>query len=403
MKKSIFILSSLVIGLLFAVTTKDVNAQTDDGLKITGYVQAQAEYAGKDALKVWTGAYDADKYDNNDHFLTFGVRRGRIRATYSKNQAKLVIEFNTSESGVTPIKAYMGWDALPWLSVQAGLLNSFFGDELMYLSPLQETMDRTYLTHMMFPGLHEIGLKAIFKAPAESDFKGLKLELAAVSGNGISKTPDGRIALESHLKYDRTTQDGFMKWGVGLSYYNGKVNNADSIFYTFENNAWQGENVGLNKKNKREYLGLDGQLTFFNDWGRSNLRGEYIFGTQPSVKNGFEGAKNNQYNKDNAFSYNRKFQGYYLYYVQDLGRSKWQTVLKASYCDFNKDANGDNAATKFDLSYQNYGFGLIFNPTKNVRLSAFYDWYINEESQSVIGYNKQVPNDVLTVRMQVSF
>ena len=391
------------MALFYAINYKQVQAQTDDGLKITGYVQAQIEYAGKDALKVWTGSYDADKYNNNDHFLAFGVRRGRIRATYNKNQAKLVIEFNTNESGLSACKAYMGWDALPWLSVQAGLLNSFFGDELMYLSPLQETMDRTYLTHMMFPGLHEIGLKAIFKAPNESNFKGLKLELAAVSGNGIAKTPDGRIALESHLKYDHTTQDGFIKWGLGVSYYNGKVNNADSMHYTFENGAWQKENVGLNKKNKREYFGIDGQLTFFNDWGRSNIRGEYVFGEQPSIHDGFEGAKNNQYDINKAFSYSRKFQGYYLYYVQDFFKGRWQSILKASYCDFNKDANGDNAQTQFDLSYQNYGLGVIYNPTKNVRISAFYDWYINEESISVAGFNKQLPNDVLTVRMQVSF
>ncbi len=403
MNKKILILTIVALSFVTISALNQVKAQTTDGLKITGYIQAQAEYAGKDALKVWTGSYDKQKYDNSDHFLTYGVRRGRIRFTYNKNNAKMVVEFNTSESGVTPIKAYLGWDALPWLTLQAGLLNSFFGDELMYLSPLQETMDRTYLTHQLFPGLHEVGLKAIFKAPKESSFNGLKLELAAVSGNGIAKTPDGRIALETHLKYDRTTNDGFMKWGLGLSYYNGKVNNADSIHYTFANDQWNAENVGVNKKNKREYFGIDGQLTFLNDWGRSNLRAEYIFGTQPTIENGFEGAKNNQYDINKAYSYERNFNGYYLYYVQNLGKSDFQTILKAAYYDFNTKANKDNAMNRFDLAYQNYGFGLIWNPTKNVRLSAFYDWYINEESTTVEGYDRQVPNDVLTVRMQVSF
>lgn len=403
MKKTIFVLLTLLIGLVFNISKNEVKAQSNDGLKITGYIQAQVEYAGKDALKVWTGSYNANKYDNSDHFLTYGVRRGRIRFTYNKNNAKAVVEMNVSEAGMKPVKAYLGWDALPWLSIQAGLLNSFFGDELMYLSPLQETMDRTFLIHQMFPGLHEIGLKAIFKAPQSSQFKGIKWELAAVSGNGISKTPDGKISLETHLKYDRTMQDGFMKWGVGLSYYNGKVNNADTMHYTFENNSWQAERVQANRKNKREYFGIDGQLTLFNSWGRSNLRGEYMFGTQPSLRGGFEGAKNNQYDTAKAFAYERKFQGYYLYYIQDLGRSKWQTVVKASYCDFNRKANGDNAVTKFDLSYQNYGLGVIWNPTSNVRISTFYDWYINEKSSTLVGYDKQIPNDVLTVRMQVSF
>lgn len=402
MKKKILILSALCIGFI-ALLTK-TQAQTTDGLKITGYIQAQAEYAGKDALKVYTGSYNADKYDNADHFLTYGVRRGRIRFTYTKNKAKAVVEINANESGnVTPLKAYLGWDALPWLSVQAGLLNSFFGDELMYLSPLQETMDRTYLTGMLFPGLHEVGLKAIFKAPKESAFNGLKWEVAAVSGNGIAKTPDGRIALETHLKYDHTTQDGFFKYGLGVSYYNGKVNNASDKLYTFSDNAWQVEDVAVNGKNKREYFGIDGQLTFFNDWGRSNIRCEYAFGTQPSRADNFEGAKNNQYNTADAFAYQRKFQGGYLYYVQDITHSNWQTVLKASYFDLNTKANGDNAEFKTDLAYQNYGLGIIFNPTKNIRLSAFYDWYINEESKTLQGYDKQVPNDVLTVRMQVSF
>ena len=403
MKKRIFILSALFMGSLFAINNNEIKAQTTDGLKITGYIQAQAEYAGKDALQVWTGSYDRTKYDNDDHFLTYGVRRGRIRFTYTKHQAKAVVEINTSESGMTPIKAYLGWDAAPWLTFQAGLLNSFFGDELMYLSPLQETMDRTVLTHKLFPGLHEVGLKAIVKAPKESMFNGLKWEVAAVSGNGISKTPDGRINLETHLKYDRTLQDGTMKWGLGVSYFNGKVNNADTLHYTFANDTWNAQSVEANEKNKREYFGIDGQLTFFNDWGRSNIRGEYIFGTQPTLANDFTAPKNNQYDAAKAYSYERKFQGYYLYYVQDFGKSKWQSILKAAYYDFNTDANGDNAKYKMDLAYQNYGIGLIYNATKAVRISAFYDWYINETTDNITGYNKQVPNDVLTVRMQVSF
>ena len=403
MKKSILMVSAFVMTFMTTVFTSQINAQTTDGLKITGYIQAQAEYAGKNALQVWTGSYDANKYDNNDHFLTYGVRRGRIRFTYTKHQAKAVVEINTSESGMSPIKAYLGWDALPWLSFQAGLLNSFFGDELMYLSPLQETEDRTVLTHKLFPGLHEVGLKAIVKAPKESNFSGLKLELAAVSGNGISKTPDGRINLESHLKYDRTVQDGSMKWGIGVSYFNGKVNNADSVYRTFGNDTWQTDTVGVNNKNKREYFGIDGQITFFNDWGRSNFRGEYLFGTQPTTHNDFTAPKNNTYDISKAFSYERKFRGYYLYYVQDIAKTNWQTVLKAAYYDFNTKADGKNAVYPMDLAYQNYGFGVIWNPTKAVRLSAFYDWYINETSDNIAGYSKQVPNDVLTVRMQVSF
>ena len=181
------------------------------------------------------------------------------------------------------------------------------------------------------------------------------------------------------------------------------VNNADTLHYTFANDTWNAQSVEANEKNKREYFGIDGQLTFFNDWGRSNIRGEYIFGTQPTLANDFTAPKNNQYDAAKAYSYERKFQGYYLYYVQDFGKSKWQSILKAAYYDFNTDANGDNAKYKMDLAYQNYGIGLIYNATKAVRISAFYDWYINETTDNITGYNKQVPNDVLTVRMQVSF
>ena len=397
MKKSIIILAALTLGCFYA------KSQTTDGLKITGYIQSQAEYAGKDALQVWTGSYDSEKYHGNDHFLTYGVRRGRIRFTYSKNSAKAVVEINTSEAGVSPIKAYMGWDALDWLSFQAGLINSFFGDELMYLSPVQETMDRTVLTHQLFPGLHEIGLKAILKAPQNSDFKGLKLELAAVSGNGISKTPDGHINFESHLKYDKANSDNTFKYGVGVSYYNGRVNNADTNYFKFENGTWTHNAVQADTKNKREYFGVDAQVTFYPSIGKSNIRGEYLFGTQPSVQKSFTAPKNTQYNSSNPFAYERKFSGGYLYYVQDLFSPKWQSVLKAAYYDFNTKADGKTAVNAYDWKYTNLGLGFIYNPTANVRLSAFYDWYINEEAGNIPGYDRQVPNDVLTLRMQVSF
>lgn len=389
----------VIAALLLAVTS--ANAQKD-GLKVQGYIQTQAEMSGKDGSTRCGDAYSEAKDAASDNYWRYGIRRWRFRTIYTKGIAKGVFELNINETGVKPMLAYLQVDPLEWLSMQAGIINDYFGDELMYPSNSIESLERTNLTLNMFPSEHDLGMKVTFKAPKNSDFKGLKLDLGLVGGNAINKTPDGRVNLLAHLKYDHTTQKD-LTYGIGFSYYRGTTNNADSVFYEVKDNRWTANSCKTNEKNKREYFGVDAQIKFFTDWGLSNFRAEFQWGTQPSRFTSMTAPENNSYNSSNAYSYNRKFMGWHIYYIQDICHTPLSLVLKYAYADNNTELDVDDIslydADRTDLAYNNFGFGLKYDFSSYLRASVFYDMYKNETNDVIDDYK----DDRLTIRLQYKF
>lgn len=88
--------------------------------------------------------------------------------------------------------------------------------------------------------------------------------------------------------------------------YSGKVNNADDTLYR-RNNAWTIETADTNVLNKRQYIGFDAQFSIVTIMGITNIRGEYLFGEQPSLKSDFGSPKSNSYTMSSPFNYIRKF------------------------------------------------------------------------------------------------
>lgn len=405
MRKKILVIAAFVLVSLGAKSQIE-------GLKIQGYLQTQAEMAGKDGSTRTGDAWSAAKDGDGDNYWRYGVRRWRFRTIYTKGIAKGVFELNITESGVSPMLAYMQLDPLSWLSIQAGVINDYYGDELMYPSNAIEALERTNLTLNMFPVEHDLGMKVTLKAPKESNFAGLKLDLGLLGGNAISKTPDGRINFLGHLKYDHTTADN-LTYGLGFSYYRGTVNNTSDVFYSVSDEVnqatgykyWEAESVKANEKNKREYFGVDAQFKFFTSWGKSNFRGEFQWGTQPSTLASMNAPqKGNAYSGD-SFAYNRKFMGWHLYYIQDIYHTPLSLVLKYAHADNNTEMDVDdiaNAGSQYpraDLAYDNFGFGLLWNITDYLRATAFYDIYSNETNDVIDDYK----DNRLTIRLQYKF
>lgn len=393
--KKIFVMAALLMAGIC------VQAQIE-GLKVQGYIQAQAEMSGKDGSTRCGDAYSQAKDGNGDTYWRYGIRRWRFRTIYTKGIAKGVFELNINEAGVQPLLAYLQVDPLDWMSIQAGVINDYFGDELMYPSNKIESLERTNLTLNMFPSEHDLGMKITLKVPQTSQFAGLKLDLGLVSGNAINKSPDGRVNFLGHLKYDHKTKSD-LTYGVGCSYYRGTTNNASNTWYEVVGGNWTAQTVAANKKNKREYFGVDAQLKFFTDWGVSNFRGEFQWGTQPSQFTSMTAPKANTYNTANPFNYNRKFIGWHIYYIQDICHTPLAFVFKYAYADNNTDMDVDdiaaNTANRTDLSYNNFGFGLKYDFTTYLRGSAFYDMYKNETNSIIDDYK----DDRLTIRLQYRF
>ena len=267
---------------------------------------------------------------------------------FTKGKGKGVFEANIREAGFLPLLAY--WDVTPydWLSFRGGLMSVGYGHEIEYSSSNMETMERSLMARKLFPQEHDFGFTATLKAPFKDKRHSLKLSLSAMSGNAINKVVDPAPNFLSHLKYDY--KEGNTSWGVGVSYYEGRTNNADSIWHVVKNNAWTNQAVETNQRNARRYFGAEFQYNTKTYWGRTSLRGECSFGKQPTRLNNFASQQDNCYNIANPFSYDRKFFGAFVVYTQQIARTPLNIVLKYQYLNQNTEISSDKVQNVADLA-----------------------------------------------------
>jgi hypothetical protein len=173
---------------------------------------------------------------------------------------------------------------------------------------------------------------------------------------------------------------------------------------------------------KRQYYGIDAQISFDFPFGITTLRGEYIAGTQPGTSSSSTSPSAQPVDSKGVIldNYNRHFNGAYFYLVQNIFQSKHQIVLKYDWYDPNTDVKGDNVAlNKFaygpgtsikttgtaDLKYTTIGVGYIFKVDNNLKFTVYYDMVKNETSKFLTssGYWKDVKDNVLTIRAQYKF
>lgn len=376
-------------------------------LKVSGYIQAQTEI-GQIGAAAKTGA-NGGKYSeaidgkNADSFTRYGIRRGRIKFQYSEKIAKGVFELDLTDKSIGIKDAYLQIDEplLNMFSLKAGIFDRCFGDEVSYSSSSIESAERSLIIQKLFPDEKDLGTQITIKAPANTMLEGLKLDAGLFSGNGIRTDDNSKVDFIGHLKYDKAFSN--MAFGIGVSMYSGTTNNADSNYYTVNNAKWTREEVGKNQLNKRQYFGFDGQFSIETLMGITSIRGEYLFGEQPSVSGDFASPQANTYTSSSAFSYKRNFSGGYVYFLQDIYRTPLTLVLKYSYLDPNTELKGDEIKNKADVAMSSFGIGGLWRINSSLRLMGFYEINSNEKTNGVSGYNGDIKDNLFTLRLQYKF
>jgi phosphate-selective porin len=143
------------------------------------------------------------------------------------------------------------------------------------------------------------------------------------------------------------------------------------------------------------------------DWpiGITTLRAEYIQGEQPGV------AANSLSPQaaPTAAIYHRKFNGAYFYFIQNIGQSKFQAVVKYDWYDPNTEIKGlqvgktgTNTKNVGDIRFDTWGFGLTYRINAFAKIIVYYDKVQNEKTL-VPGYQTDIKDNVTTVRMQFKF
>ena len=399
-------------------------------LKITGYIQPQWQWGQANAgLKVGAGNVSED--GNTSAFNRVGIRRGRIKFTYDDGglatgvfQLNIVDKSNASNvsQAVVQLKeAYLNVKD-PWfgtLQIQGGMFDRPFGNEISYSSSLLESPERSKIVQTLFPEEVDLGGKLILQPAKSSYWNFIKLEGGWFSGNAINPETNNRKDFIGHIVATKpigTTA----KWGLGASYYNGGVYQGTADVYTLSGNAFvkNSDATNIGKYAKREYYGLDGQFSIESPLGFTQVRAEYIWGTQPGNLAG-SGSPNAASNPTTE-TVIRNMNGWYGILVQDLGQSPFSLVVKYDSYDPNTKVSGNDIGatasvagatktSKNDLRYGTLGIGALWRISPSLRLQLYYENVKNETSTNLAStsrasdYSRDMLDDTFTCRLQFKF
>ena len=373
-------------------------------LKVSGYIQTQFQYGEKDAsLKLGAVNENRDK-----SFNRIGIRRGRIKFVYEEGITSGIFQLDITEKGVGLKDVYLnlkdplfGTNAL-----RTGIFDRPFGYEISYSSSRRESPERSTIFQTLFPDERDLGGMVILQASKTSSWNFLKLEAGLFAGNGIKQETDNRKDFIGHLSANKNIGDN-AKFGFGVSYYNGGVYQGTENIYTMQDKVFVLNNDAYNKGEfaKREYIGFDGQLNMASHMGMTQLRSEYLLGTQPGSKSNSKSP--NASTLSNTDTYIRNFRGGYAMLVQDLGTLPLSGVIKYDFYDPNikvsKNEIGQNWTEKGDIAYNTIGLGLLWRASNNTRLQAYYELVNNEKLENHSGDKENLKDNVFTLRLQYKF
>jgi len=386
-------------------------------LKITGYVQA--DYQKADTAGIASFADGNFGSGINNRML---VRRGRVKFAYDNELSQAVLQLDITEKGVGIKDAYLSLTE-PWLktlAVTGGVMDRPFGNEIAYSSSSLESPERSRIIQTLFPGEKDLGGMISLQAPKTSPWNFIRLDAGYFDGNGAAVETDSKKDFIGHLFLGKASSSEKFKWGIGGSYYNGGFAQVTTNYYTMVKDAngvegYAKSTVTKGAIAKRQYVGVDAQLSL--DWalGITQLRAEYLQGTQP-------GSSSSNASLTAAMvgdTYSRKFNGYYAYFIQNILQTPVQLVVKYDVYDPNTDVSGNNIGKAVvagnvktgaaDVKYSTLGLGINYRWNSNVKIMAYYDMVTNETTSlittpsTLTNLAKDRKDNVFTLRLQYKF
>jgi hypothetical protein len=392
-------------------------------LKVSGWIQAQLQFADSSGQQSFDGGNFAPNVDKR-----FMIRRGRIRFGYTHQNSEYVLQVNLTERGIN-LTDFFGKVTDPWtkwFALQVGLFNRPFGFEIQQSSSDRETPERSRFTQVLLPNERDMGAMLIIEAPKKSTLTGLKLSGGFFNGTGIPTNGDYYTKpfvndfdvfkdFIGRASYNRALKEDKVKFGIGLSHYNGAVRQFNNTVYSHIQKdsveAWKwvaSDSTAAPLKGKgakRVYYGADFQVSVKSLIGTSTIRAEYIFGTQP----GTSASSASPAFEPKTATYIRSFNGYYVYFVQRILKSRHEIVVKYSVYDPNTKISGQDIGklgsgfNSTDLRYDELGLGYVNYFNDNIKFMLYWNLVKNEQAKNLFGYGKDLKDNVLTLRMQARF
>lgn len=375
-------------------------------IHFSGFYQFQYEYGGKDAvLNIGNSRTETP----GEAFSRFGIRRGRLRFTYSSNLITLIYHIDMTENAIGIRDAFIDLSD-PWYRtsfVRVGVFFRPFGHEIAFPSSRRETPERATIFRLLFPQDRDMGAMVLLQAPETSKWRLFRFEGAMIAGNGINRESDSRRDFIGHLTASKDFD--YMSWRLGASYYRGSVFQGNENVFTMRDNVFvlnQSEsNIG--RYAKREYMGIEGEFSYQTAIGRTIVRAEYLWGQQPARLESSESPSTSILPWFDT--YIRSVDGGYVYFIQHIAKSPLLVVFKYDWYNPNTKVRDDQIGlpgsytSATDLWRNTFGFGTQWEMNNTFSLMAYYEFKNNEKTINIPGFDKNLDDNVLTLRLQCRF
>jgi hypothetical protein len=431
MKKfSLFICTYLLFNTLSAQflmdmvdTSKDVGKgllsiyKKFDQINIGGYIQPEFQVAQDKGAKSYAGGDFAPEVSNR-----FMIRRGRIRFEYArftedhKASVQFVFQFDGTERGVF-IRDFWGryfenkWELF---SFSMGMFARPFGYEVNLASSDRESPERGRMSQILMKTERDLGAMVSFEPRKKNHpLKHLKIDAGFFNGPGLTAPADYDNYKDfiGHISWKPSpiSKTIFVSGGISCL-QGGFLQNTTSVFRMQTNSTGDkyfvldssSQNIG--KKAPRKYYGADMQLKIKNQWGFTELRAEYLRGTQTAIAHSSETPAALLQEP----SYIRPFDGAYIYFLQNIINNRHQVCVKYDWYDPNTAVTGNQIGKQgtnlnaTNIKYYTLGLGYIYYCNPNLKFLAWYDIVKNERTQ-LEGYTTDLKDNVFTFRMQFRF
>lgn len=393
-------------------------------LKVSGWVQAQFQVAETRGVAGFDGGnFAAGQYNR------FMIRRGRVKFTYTQKLSQYVLQINATERGVNLVEIF-GKVTDPWtksLSLTAGVINRPFGFEIQQSSADRETPERSRFTQLLLPNERDLGAMMTFQPIKGSKLFGLKIDGGVFTGNGLAVPGTTSLGVASlidtdnykdfigHIHYKKGFKEDKFTLGIGASTYQGGIAiQSESVYKKIEvgtngMKAWVAESstgTFTGTKSPRVYYAGELQFSVKSKIGTTTIRGEYITGTQSGSLDKTNSPNVTTVNAANTVQ--RQFNGANAYFVQRIGKTKHEFVVKYEWYDPNTklSASDFGVGTTFksaELKYQMLGLGYVHYWDENLKFMVYYNFVENEKGEGISGFTKDIKDNVLTFRMQYRF
>ena len=314
-------------------------------LRLSGYIQPQFQVAQSKGAPSFNGG-DFPAAVNN----RFSLRRGRLRLDYTHVNAEglptvfFVYQFDGTERGFFTRDFFGQVFENEWsvLNLTAGIFPRPFGFEVNLGSGDRESPERGRMSQLLMRTERDVGAMASFHPQRNSHpLSFLKVDVGVFNGPGISGTTDfdsykdvvGRIAVK------RLTVTPSVQVSAGSSVLYGGMQQFTREIHRMEAEGFEVDIADGNqgKIAPRHYFGGDIQLLIKNPLGTTELRAEYIGGTQTSTRTTSETPFTiPMLNGTSAPLYIRPFDGAYFYFLHSLKNPKHQFGIKYDWYDPNR-------------------------------------------------------------------